>query len=129
MEQDKVKQIIQGEEYNLEDKLGQLFELGFNPYNLKLLTKSYRSSRVKMRGIAINCGHFIIRIGPQNDKTMAMKKLDTKALDFVGINPYAVRALAREYIDSKIKNDGLNTLIDDIVVMVGPQGKKTQVIR
>lgn len=82
-----------------------------------------------MKGIAIDCGHFFLRIGPQNDKTMSLKKLDTKALEYLDINPYAARALAREYIDSKVSKQGLNTLIDDIVIMVGPQNKNTMLVR
>jgi len=127
--QDQASKIIKGEEYSLEDKAAHLFELGFNPFNLKLLTKDYRNSKCAMSGVAIDCGHFAIRIGPQNHKTMFVKALKTAPLDHLGINPFAVRALAREFIDSKIKNDGLMVKIDDIVVMVGKQGKNTQIVR
>lgn len=125
----EVGKIISGEEFHLEDKIGQLFELGFNPYNLKLITKSYTSSKCAMTGISIDCGHFLIMIGPQNNKTWRLPKLKKDALEFLGINPHAVTALAREYIDSKVSKQGLNTLIDDVVVMIGPQTKNTMKVR
>lgn len=121
--------IVSGEEFSLEDKVGQLWELGFNPFNVKLLAKSYRHSRCSMDGVSVDCGNFTIRIGPQGKSTWKLPKLKTAALDHLGLNPFAMRALAREYIDSKVKRQGIHMLIDDIAVMVGPQNKNTFILR
>lgn len=82
-----------------------------------------------MDGVAINCDKFIMRIGPQNKNTWPVKKLKKNALEYLELNPFAAIALANDYWHSKVAKQGINMLIDDVVVMIGPQNKNTFILR